>query len=180
MEPPGREDAEKMPAGKEQGVSCDGLDASQNLVRSSGHVLRRLAAGTSVPKEIPLGPLGPDLDGRSPLVRAVIPFHQVWGDLAPLSEARQLARARRALERAGQHQSEVVPAQLVAEMGCLPLPILREGDVREPRVAAGETPIGLAMADEPHGRKTVDGKQGPMVVLVAPRRPGREPPRAEG
>src|SRR5262245_51010985 len=150
-----------MPAREEQHVALLGAHPADHAVGARPDLRRRLAAGTAVAEELPVGALGVDL-GRGPaLVVAIVPLDEVAVELGRVREAGELAGARRALERARPYPGEAEPAQPLAEALRVALAALGERKVRAAGVLAGEAPSRLAVPGEVH-----DGERATHAGLL--------------
>src|SRR5262245_21164451 len=178
-EPAGRERAQEVPAREEQHVARERADALHDAVGAGPDLRRRLAAGAAVDEDQPIGPLGVDLGAGAPLVAAVVPLDQIGIDLGLGPEARQLAGARRAHERAREHLDEGHPAQPLAEAAGVALAALGQRKVGAARVLSRDGPGRLAVSREMGDRKRLAHARRPSrkaqekASLGSSRRPGR-------
>ena len=95
---------------------------------------------------------------REPLVRTIVPLHQVGVDLRLVPKASQLASAPRPLEGAHQHTGEALSRQQGGQTPGLGLSFFGEGNVGTPRVLAGETQSGFSMAHQ-HNIRRIEMKK---------------------
>ena len=91
-----------------------------------------------------------DLLGRYSLIFAVVPLGEIVVNDRDGAETRQLARLTRALHRAAEDEREVLFGKHRPKFLGEPAPILRQRDIRGPRVLAAEAPRGLSMSDREH------------------------------
>src|SRR5262249_18448522 len=110
-EPARAEDSQDVAAREGEHVAVGGAGAGDDAVRARRDLVRRLAARTAVAEQVPVGPLGVDLDGAAALVGAVVPLEEVRLALGDGAEAGELAGAGGALERARQDPREAVAGQ---------------------------------------------------------------------
>ena len=80
-----------MAAREEQDVSADGTNPIDDAVGARGDIRRRFPSGTSVTKQLPVGPLPQNVGKDQALVLAVIPLEQVGIGVGDGSESGQLA-----------------------------------------------------------------------------------------
>src|SRR5919106_519317 len=126
-------------------MAVDGPQSGDHSVGTGTDRRHRLAAGTAVAEEIPAGPLLADVGGAPALVVAVIPLLQLWGDLAGVAEARQLARPAGPRQRAHQDLGECYAIEPLTQAQGVLLTARRERDVRPARVPTGDRPCRLTM-----------------------------------
>src|SRR5215470_13439981 len=73
-EPTSGEDSQKMPAGEQQHVPCDGARALQRAIGSRANLVRRFPARAAIAKQLPIRTLPMDVSSTPPLIRAIVPF----------------------------------------------------------------------------------------------------------
>ena len=91
---------------------------------------------------------------RAALVFAVVPFDQIAIDFRRRAEAGQLAGARRALQRTGEHLGKRHSAQPLAKRAGVPFAALGQRQIGQPGVLAREAPRGFAVPGQVNDRKS--------------------------
>src|SRR5262249_54001575 len=104
-----------------------------------------------LPTNHTIGPYRPAGNGLANLlcglafIAAIIPLREVRFDLGCVTVTRQIARFRRALEWAGQHESKPAACEHSARRMSFFPPLSSERYVRSARVCAGTTPFRFAV-----------------------------------
>ena len=86
-----------MPAREQQHVALNCAHPDYDVVRSRGHLSRRLTPWAAIAEQLPVGTLRLNLHGPPTLVLPVVPFHEIAVDFGLRSETRQFAGAVRTL-----------------------------------------------------------------------------------
>src|SRR5262249_50400026 len=109
------QDAEEEPARKKQHGAWPRADSPHQTNNPRAHLLRAFTTRATIPKQSPIRPLRVNLHAAAALVLTVVPFEQIRFNPANRAKTSQFARARRALQRAGQNSGKGQPAQPLAE-----------------------------------------------------------------
>src|SRR5437773_2817302 len=147
----GGQDAEKVAVAEEGDVDVAvfGSEFVEEACRPAGRLRQRLASGAAVPEQVPVRAIGAYLGGRPSFVLAVVqlgeqmrhfghgPAGEAGGIEGPPSGTGQNVR-----------RSHAQPLQPLAELPALPHALVGQGHVGTARMAPGEGPLGLAVADE--------------------------------
>src|SRR4029079_25638 len=144
------ERAEDVAVGEDRDVAVDRQDLLDDAVAAGCDLGRRLAVREAVAPQVPAGLLLADLRRRDALVVAVVPLEEVLADLAAVAEPGQTRGLARAVERAREHEREVVAVEAAGELPRALAPGVGQRDVRAARVPPRLRPLGLGVADEPH------------------------------
>jgi len=156
---------QEMPAGEDEDGAFDSTDPLDDAIRSRAQFLEGLAAGESVAEDLPIRAFGLDLRARESLVFPVVPFHEVRVDFGSLSEAGELARARRALQRAGEDPAEFEALETLAQAPGVALPALRQRQIGAAGMLPAQRPGGFAMTCKVDGLKSVQRSVPQMNYL---------------
>jgi hyperosmotically inducible protein len=149
FQPARGQDAKNMSMGEERHIAFR-RDRPRNYGAGTlGHLLDGFPTRYTVPEQRPTWALAPDIGSRAALIRPVIPFDEIGFDLCDGAEAGEFARPAGTLQRAGENQAELVPAQNLSNLRRALFTCRRQGDVRSPRVGAGQAPCCLTMPDQP-------------------------------
>lgn len=147
-EPARGEDAQDVSVSEERDVAGDLDRAGDDAVGGRAHLLCRLAAARRRGPEVPARGLAAYLGSGSPLVRTVVPLHQVRLGSSERRVAREAAGLSGAGERAREDERELPPCKAAPQHVRLLLTASRERDVRPPGVLPREAPGRLAVSDE--------------------------------
>jgi hypothetical protein len=86
--PTRHEDAQNMSMGEHCNVAVGGASPGNHPIDPGAHLLRRFAAGASVPEDEPAWRDLVDLHGRQAFVIAIVPLDQIGINDRSISEAR--------------------------------------------------------------------------------------------
>jgi hypothetical protein len=86
--PTRHEDAQNMSMGEHYDVAIGGASPGNHPIDPGAHLLRRFAAGASVPEDEPARSDLVDLNGRQAFVIAIVPLDQIGIDDRSITEAR--------------------------------------------------------------------------------------------
>src|SRR4051812_11867661 len=90
-----------------------------------------------------------NLRHRAAFVIAVGPLAEIWLDLRDIAITGKAARLAGTLERTDQHEGKLAAGEITSDGQGFGASILSERDIGAAGVLAGETPLGLAVADDP-------------------------------
>src|SRR6266581_767460 len=144
-QPARRQDPQKVAVTEQEDVPVDGPQSGYHPVGTGPDRRHRLATGTAVAEEIPVGPLAADVGGAPALIVAVIPLLQIRDDLAGVAKARQLARPAGPPQRAHEDLGKSHAVEPLTQAHGVVLTVRRERDIRPARVLTGERPGRLTM-----------------------------------
>jgi hypothetical protein len=131
--------------GEEQHVPPNGTQSAHGKVRARCDLARRFSVGTAVTKKLPISARRTDIGRPSPFVFAVVPFQQKMIDFGHLAKpaSSQVERAR--CNGLTNTLSEGQSFETLAETESVAFAALRQRQIRQARMLAGETPRCLAM-----------------------------------
>src|SRR4029453_13744575 len=135
-EPASAEHAQKMAAGKKQHVPVNRAQAAHYPVGPRTDLIGGFSSGATVAEQLPTGTLGKDLGRATAFIFAVVPFKQVAIDFIRSAEAGQLAGARRALQRTGEHFGESQPLESLPKTASVALATFGERQIGGSRMLA--------------------------------------------
>src|SRR5271155_1527176 len=95
-----------MPAGEDQDVALERPKPRHDPIGPLGDLRDRLAAGTPVAEEFPVGALSMDFRECPPLVMTVVPLEQVRVERRRAGKAGELTGSQRSLQRTREHLIE--------------------------------------------------------------------------
>src|SRR5262250_1299360 len=164
-EPARREHPKKVSAREEQGVPLDRPDPQYHAVGPSADLRGRLPFRAAVAEQLPVGTLRVNLGAGPAFVRAVVPLPEVGLDLRRGTEARQLARSDRPLQRAREDRGELHALEPLSQSDGFGFSLRGERQVGHARVLMRDGPGRLPVPRKVHNRKCV-AHDWPVLLVI--------------
>ena len=137
-----------MGVADEEGVATGVADAGDDAIDPGGDIGSGFAVRARLRENGPAGDAFLNFRSGEAFVVAVVPLGEVGGDFGFFGEAGEFAGAAGAEAGAAQHEAELTVGKKWLEAGGALFAGGGEGDVGGGGVAAGEAPLGFAVADE--------------------------------
>jgi hypothetical protein len=113
-----------MSTREQQNVAPELPNLANDTISSRTDLPRGFAAGASIAKQFPLGPVSMNLTAAATLVLTIVPLKQIFFNLDNLAETGQLTSPGRPLQWAGQNLFEFHPIQPLPEAAGIALAAL--------------------------------------------------------
>src|SRR5580692_2584634 len=171
-DPPCHQGAQHVSVGKQRNVAIGTPRSRNHPIHPGTHLLWRLTARASIPKDQPARRHRMDLLRRQSLILAVIPLGEVGMDDGHIAEPRQCAGLARPLHRADEYERERLFGEHRSHLFSKPPPVVGQGDVSRAGVLPAEAPRGFPMPDrkDVHPR-LLTVRRCPPQSNAPPRRP---------
>jgi hypothetical protein len=155
-QPTRREHPQKVPAREDQHIPRSRAYSAYHSVGSGGNLFRSFTARAAIAEQLPSGTLGVNIGSEASFILAVVPFEQIAIDFVYCPEAGQYACADRALQGTGGYLGESESTEPLSKIAGVPLALLCQWQIRQPRVLARQGPGGLSMPRQVNNWEAVD------------------------
>ena len=142
------QNATELTVRKQRDIAIEQAEASNQPICAGQYLRGHFTIGTTVPKNIPVWTILPDLDRLPAFIIAVVPLREISLYFRDSIQADEFASEMRALERTGQHTVEGDAPQVWPEFPRLGFAIGGERNVSMTGVPHGERPLSLAVSNE--------------------------------